>query len=344
MNNIYRPKLNIDALYFSLNDIVIDVRYSYQQVVRKAVQVYLEQTFALPPSKDSLITLEEVIHLQRVGGIANYWDLSRAFIAYFMSLLPDVPVVTFPIRFHVPAMLAYLQTAAARLHVDINELKAKKNIDQLTLDTVKAGGGLDGLYDALPDVNRHLVIASGNITQINLVGRIFQELYLGADLFERTYDQPAVLVQSTGYIEHESLLIDPELLALFGEKFPLGVLSSRPHLEVEHSLQARKVKDYFQVVISLEDIQKAKAKEIPDPWALLEAARRTQPTPTHIAYVSANPAGIRAARAANQTVPCTAVACLIGATDRAMIRQSFEDSKASVILGHPNNLKELIFD
>ncbi|MDM8529295.1 HAD hydrolase-like protein [Anaerolineales bacterium HSG24] len=344
MINNYRPKLNIDALFFSLNDIVIDVRYSYQQVVRKAAQIYLEQAFALPPSKESLITLEEVIHLQRVGGIANYWDLTRAFIAYFMSLLPDVPIVTFPIRFHVPAMLAYLQTASARLHVDIEELYAKKNINQFTLDTVRAGGGLDGVYDALPDVNRHLVIASGDITKINLVGRIFQELYLGADLFERTYGQPAVLVQSTGYIEHESLLIEPELLAQFGEKFPLGVLSSRPHLEVEHSLNVRKIKEYFQVVISLEDIQKARAKGVPDPWALLEAVRRVQPTPTHIAYVSANPAGIRAARAANQTIPCTAVACLIGATDRDMIRQSFEYNKASIILGHPNNLKELIFD
>jgi phosphoglycolate phosphatase-like HAD superfamily hydrolase len=241
-------------------------------------------------------------------------------------------------------MLAYLQTASARINVDLNELQAKKNIRQLAIDTAAAGGGLDGLYKVMPDRNRHMVVASGDVTKINLVGRIFQELYLGADLFERTYDEPAVIIQTTGYIEHEKLLIDPNLLALFEKEIVMGIIANRPSLEVEHSLNVRHIKQYFQVVITWDDIQKARARDIPDPWALLEAARQMQPTPTHIAYVGATPADIQAARAANKTLPCTPVGCLAGAVDRAAVREAFENSKASVILGHPDNLKELILD
>jgi hypothetical protein len=91
----YQPKLNVDAVLFSLNDVLIDVQYSYHQVVCKAVQLYLERALGALPIREPLITVEEVVTLQRIGGFANYWDLTRAFIAYFMTELPEVPIVTF---------------------------------------------------------------------------------------------------------------------------------------------------------------------------------------------------------------------------------------------------------
>lgn len=345
MSYQYQPKLHIDALLFSLNDVLVDVSLSLHQVVRKTVQIYLERALGVAPSPEPLITPEEVIYLQRVGHLPNYWHLARAFIAYFTSLFPSVPVVTFPIKFHVPAILAYLQTASARLHISFDELRDQKQIETLAQQVAQAGGGLDGVYAVLPNKNRHLVVASGDITQINLIGRIFQELYLGADLFEQTYHQPAIVVQSTGYIEHETLLIKPELLAQFQQKLNLGIVSHRPRIEVEHALKTHHILRYFQAMVCMEDIQQARAEEIPAPWLLLEVVRRMYPNPTHAAYVGANPADVAAARAANQVIPFTAIGCLAGASShRAEVQKQLELSKASVILGHPNHLKELIFD
>lgn len=340
----YRPKLNIDALLFSLNDVLVDVTRSYHRVVQETVQLYLERAVGLPPMNTPLITLEEVNCLRRVASIDDYWDLSRAFIAYFVSLLPKVPIVTFPIRFHVPAILAYLETASARLDTNAYASLDQKNIPQLAQWVAEVGGGLDGLYQILPDRNRHLVISTGKVTGINLVGRIFQEIYLGASLFEQIYQEPTVISQSSGYIEHETLLIKPELLEQLRAKVLLGIVSTRPEDEVKYSLKMHGLQDYFQLVISRDNLEQAQAKSFPDPWLFVEAAEQLRPLANQFAYVGTTLSEAQAVQAANKTVPFTSVACLAGAHDVGLIRNLFESSKTNVILGHPDHLKELIVD
>ncbi len=338
----YKPRLDIDALIFSIHDVLVDVSLSYREVVRKTVQLYLEQTIGIPPSQKSLLTSEEVTLLQKVGNFTDYLDLATGFIIYFIELLPPVPIPTFPSKFHVPAIIAYLQLAGGRLNIGIDQLREGKNIAHLARIVAAAGGGIDGVDVAVAKENRHLLVDIGDVTKTNLVGRIFQELYLGADLFERVYQQPALIVQSTGYIEHESLLIDPDVLAQIGNKIPLGVVANSPRIQAETSLRARQIGQYFQTVVSTDDVRQARAKPIPAPWSLLETARRLDPTPTRSAYVGANLGDVQAAKAANRTVPFTAIGCLAGAHNKEILRQKFEKVKADVILGHPNNLKELI--
>lgn len=339
----YRPKLNIDALLFSLNEVLVDVSHSYHRVVQETVQLYLERAVGLPPMSPPLITLEEVNCLRRVASIDDYWNLSRAFIAYFVSLLPKVPIVTFPIRFHVPAILAYLQTASA--HLDTNDYASldQKNIPQLAQWVAEVGGGLDGLYQILPDRNRHLVVSTGKVTGINLIGRVFQEIYLGANLFEQIYQEPTVVSQSLGYIEHEKLLIKPELLDQLRSKVRLGIVSTRPEIEVKHSLKMHGLQEYFQLVISRDNLEQAQANSFPDPWLLAQAAQQLHPA-HQFAYIGTTLSETQAVQAANKSVPFTSVACLAGAHDSKLMQQMFENSKTNVILGHPDNLKELILD
>jgi phosphoglycolate phosphatase-like HAD superfamily hydrolase len=289
-----------------------------------------------------LITDQEVLLLQKVGFFTSYWDLANAFIIYFIEMLPTVPVPTFPSKFHVPAIIAYLQFAGGNLRVSVDILREKRDIAELAKKVAASGGGVEGAHRALPRENRHLLVAIGNVTKTNIVGRIFQELYLGADLFEKVYDEPAIITQSTGYAEHESLLIDRDVLERLQQKLSLGVVSDRPRHEVSRSLKALQIEQYFQAIITLDEITAAKAEPVPDPWSLLEAARLMQPTPRHTAYIGANPGDVHAARAANETVPFTAIGCLVGAHDTSMLRHAFEEEKANMILGHPNNLKELI--
>ncbi|MEW5959795.1 MAG: HAD hydrolase-like protein [Chloroflexota bacterium] len=339
-----KSRLNLDALIFAIGDVLVDVSRSYREVVRQTVQLYLEQAVGLPPSKEPLLTLEEVTTLQKIGNFTNFCDLATALITYFVELLPPVPSPTFPSRYHVPAIMAYLQLAGGRLQIGIDRLREQKDIARLARETAAAGGGPQAADDILPRLNRHLLVEGGEITRANLVGRIFQELYLGAELFEHTYRQPPVVVQVSGYIQHESLLIDPRLLAQLCEHLPLGVVANASRVEVENSLRANQIGQYFQTVITLDEVGAAGAEPIPAPWALLEAARRLQPTPAHSAYVGATPADIQAAWAANNTVPFAAIGCLTGAIDQDALRQEFERAKAGIILGHPDHLKELIFD
>lgn len=340
----YYPRLNIDALIFAINDVLIDVSRSYREVVCKTVQLYLEQTIGLPASGQPLLMPDEVTWLQKAGHFTNYQDLATAFIMYFIELLPPVSTPTFPSRVHVPAIIAYLQLAAGRLGIGIDALREQKDIAQLARQVAAAGGGLEGAHAALPKINRHLLVNEGAITKTNLVGRIFHELYLGADLFEQIHQEPAVVVQSKGYIRQEALLIDLDILVEISHKLPLAVVADAPQVQVESSLKAQNIEEFFQTTVSLDDVQEARAKPLPAPWALLEAARRLKPTPARSAYIGANPADMQAAKAANQTVPFTAIGCLYGAHDREALRREFEKSTVDIILGHPDNLKELILD
>jgi phosphoglycolate phosphatase-like HAD superfamily hydrolase len=338
----HKPRLNIDALIFSMDDVLVDVNNSYREVVRQTVQLYLEQAVGLPAAREPLLTVTEVILLQKLGRFTDYWDLATALVMYFVEMLPPVPVPTFPSKLHVPALIAYLQLAGGRLQISLENLRAQKNIPQLAREVADAGGGIDGAHAALPKMNRHLLVASGNLTKTNLINRIFQELYLGAGQFEQVYHQPAVMAQSSGYQGSERPLIKREVLTHLSRKLSLGVVSNRPRPEVEYMLKAAQVESYFQTVVTLNEMNEAGARPLPDPWLLLEAARRLQPTPTRSAYIGANPADIMAARAANEIVPFTAIACLAGAPDKDALQAEFETVKANIILGHPNNLKELI--
>lgn len=337
-----KPRLQIEGLIFAIDDVLVDVSGSYREVVRRTVQLYLEQAIGLPETKEPLLTLDEVALLQKMGRFVNYWDLATALVLYFIEMLPPVPVPTFPSRLHVPALIAYLQLAGGRLKISLETLREQKNIAQLAGNIAAAGGGLEGANATLPKINRHLLVASGNLTKTNLVNRIFQELYLGASLFEQVYQEPAVLVQGTGYHEHQKRLIKPEVLTDLSRILSLGVVSNRPRLEVEQTLKAAQLEPYFQTVITLDEIIEAGANPLPDPWALLETARHLKPTPARSAYIGANPADVIAARAANQIVPFTAIGCLAGAPDKESLRAEFETVKAQIILGHPNNLKELV--
>jgi HAD superfamily phosphatase len=338
-------KLKIDTLIFSINDVLVDASLSYREVARQTVQIYLEQAVGLPVSEQPLLTLEEVTLMQKVGDFTDYWDLTAALIMYFIEQLPPVPVPTFPSRVHVPSIIAYLQMARGGLQINSNTLREQKDIAHLAEQVAANGGGLDGAHHVLPKQNRHLLVDVGNITKTNLVGRIFQELYLGADLFQQIYGQPAVTVQNRpGFINNESLLIDRDILAQISQKINLAIVSSRPRLEVNYALKARQIDTYFQAIVSLDDVREANGKPIPDPWPLLEAASRIHPTPTRSAYIGSNPGDVQAAKAANQMVPFTAIACLAGAHNKEAMRQEFEKLKAQIILGHPNHLKDLILD
>ncbi|MFQ5610809.1 MAG: HAD family hydrolase [Anaerolineae bacterium] len=337
------PRLEkLDALIFDIDGVLIDVSRSYREAVRQTVQLYLERGLGLTAGSRPLLTADEVEMLKLAGGFNNDWDLTTAFIAYFLEMLPPVSTPTFSLRRDVPSMLAYLQTAAYHLKTTIDQLREWKNIPRLADQVEKAGGGLSGLKAALNPQNSHLLLARGTVKNGNLVQRIFQELYLGANLFEQTYNEPAVVIQTTGHIENERLIMDFVLLRNLSAKLKLGVATGRPRAEAEHALQSRNIRHHFQTVVSLDDVLEANAMSKPAPWSLLEAANRLQPPPRFSAYVGDTPDDMRAARAANLILPFIAIGCLPTASDKAAVRRALEAHRADVILDHPNDLGRLL--
>jgi HAD superfamily hydrolase (TIGR01548 family) len=344
MSESLAKNLKIDALIFDVDGVLIDVSKSYRQAIIQTVDLFFNYALGLAYEGEPqpLIDNHDIDLLKQAGGFNNDWALTSAFIAYYLEMLPPHSVITMPLKKHVPAMLAYLQVVGSSYRVTIEQLLANKSIDRLARGISDLGGGLAALSKLLKRRNRHLLSTGGSLLEGNLVQRTFQELYLGESLFKQVYNTPAVVVQRSGLINNETLLIDPAVLTTLSGHISLGIATGRPKVEAEYSLKRLNIDRYFQSLVTHDDVETAKAKGKPHPWSLLEAARRIRPLPARSAYIGDTLDDVLAAKAANETVPFVAIGSLAVAQDKDNLRRRFEEQRADIVLGHPNGLKDLI--
>ena len=111
---------------------------------------------------------------------------------------------------------------------------------------------------------------------------------------------------------------------------------------ISRSLRARRIADLFDVVVTQDDAKAANAPRLPAPWLILETVQRFEQPIRHVAFVTGNPVEVQAAQVATRKVALTTVACLNDSPNKDELRQQFEQHGAHIILGHLNNLKELI--
>ncbi len=335
----------IDAIIFDIDGVLVDVSQSYRVAIIQTVDIFFAQGLGLRYEEDpiSLLDAADIDSLKLAGGFNNDWDLTTAFIIYFADMLPPLSMPTFPLKRHVPAMLAYLQIASGgKLKITMDTLRRKKNISQLAQQIAEQGGGLPGLKQALPSRNRHLIFNHGDLLKENLIQRIFQEIYLGQKLFAETYDEDAVVVQTDGVINNETLLINPAVLKNLAKTVSLGIATGRPRAEAEYTLKRLGIAHYFQSMVTHDEVVLMEAEGKPAPWQLLEAARYLDPVPARSAYVGDTPDDIRAAKAANRTVPFLAIGTLAAAQNKAALRYQFQSLHANLILNHPDELQDVI--
>jgi phosphoglycolate phosphatase-like HAD superfamily hydrolase len=119
----------------------------------------------------------------------------------------------------------------------------------------------------------------GDVTTGNLVKRIFQEVYLGRELFEKTYGEDPQYYVGQGYIEREKLIPEEKHLEHLAERYTLGIATGRPRAEAEYALVHFEIARFFPVVVSEDDIAGEEARRgerlrKPHPYSLLRCAER----------------------------------------------------------------------
>jgi phosphoglycolate phosphatase-like HAD superfamily hydrolase len=182
--------------------------------------------------------------------------------------------------------------------------------------------------------------------------RLFQEMYLGPELFESTYGEKPLVLTEPSLIEREELLIHRSTLEELAVRVPLGIATGRPGAEAAHALRQHGIEELFVSVVDDDDVKEAEAKELskggahvrlskPHPWSLLEAVRRTAPKARSAAYVGDTPDDVRAARAANASMPFLAIGTAQRSEEFKRALAVFREVGADIVLGHPNGLRFL---
>lgn len=144
----------------------------------------------------------------------------------------------------------------------------------------KNKGGFNNDWDLTQEILKDYGIQKKK----DVLVKVFQKNYLG-DNFD-------------GLIKNEKWMLKENVLKRISANFKMGIVTGRPHKEACYALERFKMKAYFPVLITMEDVPVYRAK--PDPLGILLALRELKIKGAF--YVGDTVDDIKAARRAN-TVP-----------------------------------------
>ena len=370
-------EMDVDVVVFDMDGVLFYVHDSYRNAIRRTVQVYLQDCLELPACEGDLVSHEDVSAIKTVSGFNEDWDATTAILKYFLSLLPDLDVTPDAEgrpeadSATIEAVIDWLRQQGESLDVTVESLRERKDISSYTRALRESGAGLSEVWSVLGEVNDSLLYAQGDLHETNLVKRIFQELYLGSDLFGQLHGGEPLFNRGDGLIRREQLIPDPMVLRRLAERVQLGIATGRPHGEAQYALETAGIRDLFRSVVTYDDVEEAEKTHYrrtgervslgkPHPYSLLEAVRqivggpgtqsrdaRTEPvveTATRSAYIGDNADDVRAANQAKSERPFVAIGCTAVATNHSAMRAEFEQAGADLILDHPNGLLDLLDD
>jgi phosphoglycolate phosphatase-like HAD superfamily hydrolase len=316
------------------------------------VQTYLQDLVGLPPSHLELVSHEDISAIKLAGGFNNDWDSTTGILAYFLAQL-DVTGPN-PPRPQAPAeIIAYLQSAGRQIDATVESLRQRKDIQAFAHALRTQGGGLAAAHRILGNRNDQLLFAEGDPRGTNLVVRVFEEMYLGEELFVKTYAESPIVIHEGGLIRRERLVVGLPALDELATRAALGIATGRPRAQAKYTLEATGIARYFQALVAHEDIIAAEETQFkstgqraslakPHPYSLLEAAQRIVPREARCAYVGDTLDDVRAANAAKAEMDFVSIGCLSPAEDKQAMRGEFERAGADVIVDHPDELLKLI--
>jgi HAD superfamily phosphatase len=339
----------IDALIFDMDGVLMDVSGSYREAIRRVPEVLFERVCRLAPMDGELVSPEDVDAFKRAGGFNNDWECTGAVTAAFASHLPE-PFPSPPASRGMASYLKALGEWGPRQGLGVEEIYGRTDLVGLAERVAEAGGGLAAALEAVGLDEERFPIAFGSLAESNVIVRLFQEMYLGPELFEATYGEGALVLKEPGLIDHEELIIGRDVLERLAASVPLAIATGRPRTEAEYALHKHDIAGLFQAVVDYEDVREAEEVERtsggdepvrlgkPHPWSLLEALRRTTDGPALAAYVGDTFDDVRAAKAAASTVPFLAIGTGQKPEEFKRTLAAFRGVGADIILGHPNGL------
>jgi beta-phosphoglucomutase-like phosphatase (HAD superfamily) len=289
-----------------------------------------------------------------MGGFNDDWDLTAGLLrAILATLPPGFPLADCPWP-DPNALMAALKEAATPL---IGLTATLPDLEALVAPVRAAGGGLTGLAHTIGDRNAHLVWRTSDDLATDLVQYAVSEVYLGEALFIECYGFRPRFQFGPGLIDRESLLISLGTLETLSRFARLGIATGRSRFELAYPLKHTALGRFFAVSTTMTDALEARRPGgesllKPHPFLLQRAADALDPPETEgganrqfapqvAAYVGDTPDDIIAARRADAAGPRRWLA--IGLACTAAQRADYLALGADLVLGHPDELPDLIF-
>ncbi len=323
-------------IVFDMDGVLINVSKSYRETVRQTARLFFRGAYGWADLPDPLFPLSDLARIKQGGGLNNDWDLTFLVISLLYSRVkgPQKAAGT-------DAWAGYREGMA---HCDVSGLARflKEETRPLT-----------GLLGAIgkPSFDFLRACYRGDVGSGNVIKQIFQEIYLGPSLFRTIYGFSPGLYQERGYIDRESLLIDPALLARLGLRHFLAIATGRPKAEADHPLDRFDIRKFFSAVYTLDDCLKEERLRLetgkkpillskPDPFMLDAIGAAFEKKVSRCYYIGDMPDDM--ASAARSRFPYSGIGILISSPDKTGLAQALQKAGAAEIVESFDALEALM--
>lgn len=279
-----QKKQRFDGVIFDIDNVLIDTRRSYLDAIRWAIEIYLTEgkipLFEPAPKKmrPALLSPDDVHRFKLLGGFNDDWDCCYGFLIYLLKLDFDSRTI---------------------LH-----LKQKIDLEALAKEASKFAANrmrpirVDGMIKML---------GTSPFVKIEKISRIFQEVYLGKELFKRTERRDCLFWKKKGLIYKEKPIFKPShCKRLKAHGLKLGIATGRPRFEALYSLHRFGLLPFFEVITSMNEVKKAeiqqkKSLRKPHPYSVIQTAKKMGSS-LKLLYVGDLPDDVIAAKRAKSSL------------------------------------------
>jgi phosphoglycolate phosphatase-like HAD superfamily hydrolase len=191
----------------------------------------------------------------------------------------------------------------------------------------------------------------GDVGSGNIIKQIFQEIYLGEELFVSTYERPPEMYCGDGYILREKVLVDQSILKEMAQQHILAIATGRPRAEAFYPLEHFNLKRYFQIVYSLDDciheeqrIMRETGRKVslskPHPYMLDAIAENVAEEIEEYYYIGDMPDDMQAA--ANSRAGFKAIGMLLSAPQKEILEKALARAGADHMVSDFSALNNLL--
>ena len=309
----------MNLLVFDMDGVLVDVSASYREATRQAAYTFLKGCKGGELLKEPLFSLEELAAVKQSGGLNNDWDMTHRII----SLLLVMADCTAPERelWDVRPLAGYLASARRPLSAIMESGRLSKAADKYY---------------------------SGDVGSGNVIKQIFQEIYLGQELFQQTYGFAPQYCQQDGLILKEKLFTSRSLLQKLSEGNILAIATGRPRSEALYPLKKHGL-DMFSAVVSLDECE-AEEKRIlektgcrvslgkPSPF-MLDHIASLYPDSEKLYYFGDVGDDMKAAKSSRY--PFVAVGIAYSAPDKNAAAEKLSECGADILIHSPDKLADI---
>jgi len=313
-------------IVFDMDGVLIDVSKSYRDSVRQTAKLFFKNARAYENLPEPLFPLTDLAVVKQSGGLNNDWDLSCLVINLLFNVIEKPPAYESKDPWdryretighcNVTALAEFLKSTPKPLSTLLLKVGASKN------------SFIYGLY-------------TGDVGSGNIIKQIFQEVYLGPELFEATYGLVAKFFHGEGFNHREQLLIDNSILEVLAANNILAIATGRPRTEADYPLDHFDLRKYFSEVLALEDclkeearISKAQGRKIslskPHPFMLDAIANNQKNAAEEYFYVGDMPDDMLAAN--KSQAKYKGIGFLLAAPDKESLKKELLRAGADYII------------